>query len=140
MTTPEDATPKRNKLFNWKVILGIFLILVIIGQFSGGTKSNDSSSSTTSTSTSSSSKSVDIMTKKSCRDWYEVISEGGKGIQTDAELRTGMQKVYEVARYSEDLDIVDAATRQLAAVTAGDTSAFETAATDFGNACKAHGQ
>ena len=113
---------------------------VFIGQFSGGTKSNNSSSSTTSTSASSSSKSVDIMTKKSCRDWYEVISEGAKGIQTDAELRVGMQKVYDVARYSEDLDIADAATRQLAAVTAGDTSAFETAATDFGNACKAHGQ
>ena len=80
------------------------------------------------------------MTKKSCRDWHEVISEGAKGIQTDAELRTGMQKVYDVARYSEDLDIADAATRQLAAVTAGDTSAFETAATDFGNACKARGQ
>ena len=140
MTNPEDAAPKRNKLLNWKVILGILLILVIIGQFSGGTKSNKSSSSTTSTSASSSSKSVDIMTKKSCRDWYEVISEGAKGIQTDAELRVGMQKVYDVARYSEDLDIADAATRQLAAVTAGDTSAFETAATDFGNACKAHGQ
>ena len=80
------------------------------------------------------------MTKKSCRDWYSVISEGAKGIQTDAELRAGMRKVYDTARYSEDLDISDAATRQLAAVTAGDTSAFETAAIDFGNACKAHGQ
>jgi len=138
MTTPEN-TPFQKRFKKWQWALMIFVVLAVIGQLTGG-NSKSSSSSSTSTSASSSSKSVDIMTKKSCRDWYEVISEGGKGIQTDAELRTGMQKVYEVARYSEDLDIVDAATRQLAAVTAGDTSAFETAATDFGNACKAHGQ
>jgi hypothetical protein len=138
MTTPEN-TPFQKRFKKWQWALMIFVVLAVIGQLTGG-NSKSSPSSSTSTSASSSSKSVDIMTKKSCRDWYEVISEGGKGIQTDAELRTGMQKVYEVARYSEDLDIVDAATRQLAAVTAGDTSAFETAATDFGNACKAHGQ
>lgn len=138
MTTP-DNTPFQKRFKKWQWALMIFVVLAVIGQLTGG-NSKSSSSSSNSTSASSSSKSVDIMTKKSCRDWYEVISEGGKGLQTDAELRTGMQKVYEVARYSEDLDIVDAATRQLAAVTAGDTSAFETAATDFGNACKAHGQ
>jgi hypothetical protein len=138
MTTPEN-TPFQKRFKKWHWALIIFVAFAVIGQLTGG-NSKSSSSSSTSTSASSSSKSVDIMTKKSCRDWYEVISEGGKGIQTDAELRTGMQKVYEVARYSEDLDIADAATRQLAAVTAGDTSAFETAATDFGNACKAHGQ
>jgi hypothetical protein len=138
MTTP-DNTPFQKRFKKWQWALMIFVVLAVIGQLTAG-NSKSSSSSSNSTSASSSSKSVDIMTKKSCRDWYEVISEGGKGLQTDAELRTGMQKVYEVARYSEDLDIVDAATRQLAAVTAGDTSAFETAATDFGNACKAHGQ
>ena len=137
--TPPENTPFQKRFKKWQWALMIFVVLAVIGQLTGG-NSKSSSSSSNSTSASSSSKSVDIMTKKSCRDWYEVISEGGKGIQTDAELRTGMQKVYEVARYSEDLDIVDAATRQLAAVTAGDTSAFETAATDFGNACKAHGQ
>ena len=82
----------------------------------------------------------DIMTTRSCRDWYLVIAEGGKGVQTDAELRAGMKKVYDVARYSADADIADAATRQLAAVTAGDAAAFQQAATDFGNACKAHGK
>ena len=138
MTTP-DNTPFQKRFKKWQWALMIFVVLAVIGQLTAG-NSKSSSSSSNSTSASSSSKSVDIMTKKSCRDWYEVISEGGKGIQTDAELRTGMQKVYEVARYSEDLDIVDAATRQLAALTAGDTSAFETAAKDFGNACKAHGQ
>ena len=137
--TTADNTPFQKRFKKWQWALMIFVVLAVIGQLTAG-NSKSSSSSSNSTSASSSSKSVDIMTKKSCRDWYEVISEGGKGIQTDAELRTGMQKVYEVARYSEDLDIVDAATRQLAAVTAGDTSAFETAATDFGKACKAHGQ
>jgi hypothetical protein len=82
----------------------------------------------------------DIMTARSCKDWYVVISEGAKGVQTISELRAGMKKVYEVARYSVDADIADAATRQLAAVTAGDTAAYEIAATDFGNACKAHGK
>lgn len=84
--------------------------------------------------------SSDIMTARSCKDWYVVISEGGKGVQTVSELRAGMKKVYDVARYSEDADIADAATRQLAAVTAGDAAAYEKAATDFGNACKAHGK
>lgn len=80
------------------------------------------------------------MTRQSCRDWYAAISESAKGVMTDAELRAGMQKVYDKARYSVDLDIVDAATRQLAAVTAGDVEAYGIAATAFGNACKAHGQ
>ncbi len=84
--------------------------------------------------------SSDIMTKRSCRDWYVQISEGGKGVQTDAERLAGFKKVYEVARYSEDSDIADAATRQLAALIAGDVEAFSIAANDFGNACKAHGQ
>jgi len=139
MTTPEN-TPFQKRFKKWQWALMIFVVLAVIGQLTGGNSKSSSSSSSTSTSASSSSNSVDIMTKKSCRDWHEVVSEGAKGIQTDAELRAGMQKVYDVARYSEDLDIVDAATRQLAAVTAGDTSAFETAATDFGNACRAHGQ
>ena len=138
MTTP-DNTPFQKRFKKWQWALLIIVVLAVIGQLTGG-NSNTSSSSTSSTSSSSSSNSVDIMTKKSCRDWHEVVSEGAKGIQTDAELRAGMQKVYDVARYSEDLDIADAATRQLAAVTAGDASAFETAATDFGNACKARGQ
>lgn len=138
MTTP-DNTPFQKRFKKWQWALMIFVVLAVIGQLTGG-NSKSSSSTSTSTSASTSSTSVDIMTKKSCRDWHEVISEGAKGIQTDAELRAGMQKVYDVARYSEDLDIADAATRQLAAVTAGDTSAFETAATDFGNACKVRGQ
>lgn len=82
---------------------------------------------------------LDIMTKSSCEDWIVIIGEGAKGIKTETEVREGMQKVYETARYSTDADIVDAATRQLAALTAGDIDAFSVASTDFGNACKAHG-
>lgn len=137
MTTPEN-TPIQKRFKKWQWALIIFIALAVIGQLFG---SNSDTSTTSSTSaTTSTTKSVDIMTKKSCRDWREVVAEGAKGIQTDAELREGMQKVYEVARYSEDLDIADAATRQLAAVTAGDASAFEVAATDFGNACMSRGQ
>jgi hypothetical protein len=82
---------------------------------------------------------IDIMTKSSCKDWIAIIGEGAKGINSESEIRAGMQKVYETARYSTDADIVDAATRQLAALTAGDIDAFSVASTDFGNACKAHG-
>ena len=134
MTTPENLPNKKVK--KWQIILGIIVALFIIGSLSGG----NSSTSNSDNSSQQSNTSVDIMTKKSCKDWYVVISEGSKGVQTDAEIREGIKKVYDVAKYSEDLDISDAATRQLAAITAGDTAAFEIAATDFGNACKAHGQ
>jgi len=82
---------------------------------------------------------IDIMTKSSCKDWLAIIGEGAKGINSEAEIRDGMKKVYETARYSTDADIVEAATLQLAALTAGDIDAFATYSKDFGNACKAHG-
>jgi hypothetical protein len=82
---------------------------------------------------------IDIMTKSSCEDWLAIIGEGAKGINSEAEIRDGMKKVYETARYSTDADIVEAATLQLAALTAGDIDAFATYSNDFGNACKAHG-
>jgi hypothetical protein len=82
---------------------------------------------------------IDIMTKSSCKDWIAIIGEGAKGVSNTEELRAGMQKVYETARYSADADIVDSATRQLASLTAGDVDAFSVASNDFGNACKSHG-
>ena len=138
MTNSENSVPKK-KLKKWQIVVIALLALLVIGQLFGSSNSDTNTSSTTTVTTPKVTE-VDIMTKRSCRDWYEVIGEGAKGIQTDAEIREGMQKVYDVARYSTDLDIADAATRQLAAITSGNTSAFETAATDFGNACKAHGQ
>ena len=82
---------------------------------------------------------LDIMTKSSCEDWLVIIGEGAKGLKTEAEVREGMQKVYEIARYSTDADIVEYSTQQLAAITAGDFEAFGVASEAFGNACKARG-
>jgi hypothetical protein len=135
MDKSENSAP-RKKLKKWQIAALVVLGLFVLGLFSD----SDSESNTSGTVAASSAPAVDIMTKRSCRDWYSVISEGGKGVQTDSEIREGMKKVYDVARYSEDMDIADAATRQLAAITAGDAVEFEKAATDFGNACKAHGQ
>lgn len=78
---------------------------------------------------------LDLMTKRSCEEWSSIIRDA----TTEAEVRTGMQRVYETARYSVDADIVDAATRQLAALTAKDIDAWDDASYDFGSACKAHG-
>jgi hypothetical protein len=138
MTNSESNVPRKN-LKKWQIVLIALVALLVIGQLFGSSNSETKTDSTNTVITPKETK-VDIMTKRSCRDWYEVIGEGAKGIQTDAELRDGMQKVYDVARYSTDMDIVDSATRQLAAVTSGDTSAFAVAGNDFGNACKAHGQ
>jgi hypothetical protein len=82
---------------------------------------------------------LDIMTESSCEDWLVIIGEGAKGLKTEAEVREGMQQVYEIARYSTDAEIVEYATQQLAAITAGDFEAFGVASEAFGNACKARG-
>jgi hypothetical protein len=82
---------------------------------------------------------LDIMTESSCEDWLVIIGEGAKGLKTETEVREGMQQVYEIARYSTDAEIVEYATQQLAAITAGDFEAFGVASEAFGNACKARG-
>lgn len=82
---------------------------------------------------------IDSYTKYSCVDWLKVIGEGSKGVNTEAEIRAGIAKVYELARFSQDADIVESATRQLATITAGDIDGFAIASTDFGNACKKYG-
>jgi hypothetical protein len=78
---------------------------------------------------------LDPMTKSSCEEWSSIV----KNAKGEAEIRKGMQRVYETARYSVDADIVDAATRQIAAITAQDIDAFNDASYDFGGACKTHG-
>jgi hypothetical protein len=137
MTQSEGTAPKK-KFKKWQIVLVGFIALLVIGQLFGSDKSSTSSSSSSPTTTESTA--VDIMTKRSCRDWYTQISEGAKGVQTDEERIAGFREVYDVARYSTDADIADAATKQLAALIAGDVDAFSVAATNFGNACKTHGQ
>ena len=114
-------------------------MLLVIGSLSGGGDKTTTSNSPSGVSEPAVPQ-VDLFTKRACRKWYEAINEGGKGIQTTAEIREGMKVVYEAAQFSEIPAIVDAATRQLAAITNGDVEAFGNAGNDFGNACKAAGQ
>jgi len=138
MTTPDNSKPKRKPLKIWQIVLIAIFVLFVIGSLSGGDKTTTSSSSPGVSEPST--PQVDLFTKRACRKWYEAINEGGKGIQTTAEIREGMKVVYEAAQFSEIPAIVDAATRQLAAITSGDVEAFGIAGNDFGNACKAAGQ
>ena len=139
MTTPENSKPKRNPLKKWQIVLIAVLVLLVIGSLSGGGDKTTISNSSSGVSEPEVPQ-VDLFTKRACRKWYEAINEGGKGIQTTAEIREGMKVVYEAAQFSEIPAIVDAATRQLAAITSGDVEAFGNAGNDFGNACKAAGQ
>ena len=139
MTTPENSKPKRNPLKKWQIVLIAVLVLLVIGSLSGGGDKTTISNSSSGVSEPEVPQ-VDLFTKRACRKWYEAINEGGKGIQTTAEIREGMKVVYEAAQFSEIPSIVDAATRQLAAITSGDVEAFGIAGNDFGNACKAAGQ
>lgn len=134
----ESEASKGNSRFKpWQIVLIVIGALMIIGQLFGGESASTSNSSTAASSTSVT-KNVDIMTKRSCRDWYTWTAEGAKGVLTMSEMRNSFKKIYDVAKYSEDLDIADAATRQMAALTSGDVKEFESAAMDFGNACKTH--
>ena len=139
MSTSENSNPKKKPLKKWQIVALGILVLFVIGSISSGGEETSSSSSSPGISEPSVSQ-VDLFTKRACRKWYEAISEGGKGVQTTAEIREGMKVVYEAAQFSEIPEIVDAATRQLAAITNGDVEAFGTAGNDFGNACKAAGQ
>jgi len=139
MTTPENSKPKRKPLKKWQIVLIAVLVLLVIGSLSGGGDKMTTSNSPSGVSEPAVPQ-VDLFTKRACRKWYEAINEGGKGIQTTAEIREGMKVVYEAAQFSEIPAIVDAATRQLAAITNGDVEAFGNAGNDFGNACKAAGQ
>jgi hypothetical protein len=138
MTTPENSKPKRQPLKKWQIVLIAVLALLVIGSLSGGDKKTTSNSSPGVSEPEVAQ--VDLFTKRACRKWYEAINEGGKGIQTTAEIREGIKVVYEAAQFSEIPAIVDAATRQLAAITSGDVEAFGIAGNDFGQACKAAGQ
>jgi hypothetical protein len=138
VTTPEDATPKKASLFSWKVILGILLILVIIGQFTGGTKSNNSSSSTTSTSSSSSTQKADTGTHMACEHWR--INLANASVETLSEQIKHAQEVNKYASVSSNPEIVSTARSMTEAYINQDSQAYLTYATAFGNLCKAAGE
>jgi hypothetical protein len=134
-----------NLTLSGKIIISIFFFGIIGIIFNAGTSSQTNTQQTAQVEKApqpvaeAPKPKIDIMTESSCEDWLAIIGEGAKGINSEAEIREGMKKVYEIARYSTDADIVEAATLQLAAITAGDIDAFATYSNDFGNACKAHG-
>lgn len=139
MTNSEIPAPKK-KLKKWQIVALVLVVTAIIGQFTGSGDSTESMSSETTEAATAPEPTVDIFTKRACRKWRIAVAEGGKGVQTTAEIREGMKVVYEAAQFSEIPAIVDAGTRQLAAITSGDVEAFSAAALDFGNACNAVGQ
>ena len=122
------------------LILSVSALLLTGLLVTGCGSTNSAQTNTTPTVSTPAEPTVDLFTKRACRKWYESISEGSKGVQTTAEIRKGLQVVYEAAQFSEIPAIVDAGTRQLAAITIEDVDAFQAAMTDFGNACKAAGQ
>lgn len=136
----ETNPPPKKKLKFWQISLIVIGVLVLIGQFSGGSSGDSTTNSNSGKTSASSALEVDFVTKRACRIWRQVISEGSKGVQSYEELRAGMKEVYDVAKVSYDADIVDAATRQLAAITSGDNEAFKKAGNDFGLACESKGQ
>lgn len=138
----EDQSSPKTKLKVWQIVLLVFAFLVILGQFTGENESSnpiEKPVASFSTSTNDSNK-VDFVTKRACKLWRIAVDEGAKGVQTLEEMRAGMKEVYDVAKVSRDADIVDAATRQLSAITLEDLDAFAVAAKDFGEACLSKGQ
>ena len=80
---------------------------------------------------------LDYSATRACAIWVDVLDEGRKGIQTEAEMRAGFKKVYEKAKSSDIPQIVDAATRMLSSITIYNIDNFEKANNDFGKACSA---
>lgn len=142
MEDNENPQPKKNSVL-YLFALGYFIFAVFVLSVS------DMFGSSAETVTSGENNSyrmdvapqpqIDLMTKYSCRDWQQVIGAGAKENNTEAEIRAGLAKVYNLARFSEDTDIVESATRQLATITAGDLDGFALASKHFGNACRKYG-
>jgi hypothetical protein len=135
MTTPEEVEPEKKKILSWKVVLGIVVILVLIGQFSGGTKSNDSSNSST---TSSSTQRVDSGTHMACEHWR--INLRNASVETRAQQVENAQKVNRYASVSSIPEIVSNARAMTEAFLIEDGEAYLKYATAFGSACEAVGE
>ena len=143
MSNSENSPPKKKKLKKWQWAVLIFvvfpIILVLFIPSSSTTTSTPEATTTTSTpEVATPAESVlDYSATRACSIWVDVIDEGRKGIQTEAELRAGFKKVYEKAKSSEIPQIVDAATRMLSSITIYNIDEFEKANNDFGKACSA---
>ena len=143
MSTSENLPPKKKKLKKWQWAVLIFvvlpIILVLFIPSSSTTTSTPEATTTTSTpEVATPAESVlDYSATRACSIWVDVIDEGRKGIQTEAELRAGYKKVYEKAKSSDIPQIVDAATRMLSSITIYNIEEFEKANSDFGKACSA---
>jgi hypothetical protein len=135
MTTPEEVEPEKKKILSWKVVLGIVVILVLIGQFSGGTKSNDSSNSST---TSSSTQRVDSGTHMACEHWR--INLQNASVETRAQQVANAQKVNRYASVSSIPEIVSNARAMTEAFLIEDGESYLKYATAFGSACEAVGE
>ncbi len=70
-----------------------------------------------------------------CSKAVSVLDDASRGLLTDAELRTKMQGIYADAQVSSDPGIASNAQAMLAALTAGDSDSFTTAASAFVDAC-----
>lgn len=136
MTNAESNEPEKAKIFNWKVVLGILFVLFLIGQFSGGTKSNDSGSSSSSSTTTA--QKADVGTRMACEHWR--INLRNAAVETREQQVANAQKVNRYASVSENPDIVSAARAMTEAFLVQDGEAYLAAGTAFGNACTAAGQ
>ena len=140
MSQDENAQPKK-KFKKWQIVVIVLIALAVIGQFTGGgdTSSTEKTPQTT-VATAAPEPEVDLFTERACRKFREFLSEAGKGIFTNSELRAEFQDTYQAARFSESPVITEAATRTLAALTAVDSDALSVWGDLFVEECKELGQ
>ena len=135
MTDPEEVKPENQKVLSWKVVLGVVVSLVLIGQFSGGTNSNDSSNSST---TSPSTQRVDSGTHMACEHWR--INLQNASVETRAQQVENAQKVNRYASVSTIPEIMSNARAMTEAFLIEDGESYLKYATAFGSACEAVGE
>ena len=142
MSTPENLPPKKKlKKWQWAVLIFVVFPIILSLFLPSSSTTTFTPEATTTTSTpevATPAESVlDYSATRACSIWVDVLGEGRRGIQTEAEMRAGFKKVYEKAKSSEIPQIVDAATRMLSSITIYNIDEFEKANNDFGKACSA---
>jgi hypothetical protein len=138
MTTPEEFEPKKQRLITWKVALGfLFVLVLLVSQFTGS-KSGTSSASSSSSSASSSGQRADTGTHMACEHWR--INLSNYSVETLAEQTKGAQQVNKYASVSTIPAIVSNARLMTEAFLQQDAESYNTYATAFGEACIAAGE